>query len=183
MNSMNRQKTLKAAGLRGSNVYHFKDSRNVIYYDKLTKKAYIITDYDAPIFYSYQYRFPFCLIVGGLIVLFVKSYLIAGIVCVLMFILTTILYRIFFIRKLPVSEKFEKPESKGFVKDLVAKYSMNSLIIAVLLFGSAAASLTFNQLFRRLDGTKGIFIYICIGGFSLITLFIAYLIIIKKKEN
>ena len=183
MANYNKQRTLKAKGLRGSNIYHFKNSDLAIYYDKLTKKARVINDYDAPIFYTWQYRLPFCLMFAGMLVLFTKNYIVAAIACISMYLITTILFRIFFINKLPINTKFEKPESKGFIRDLASKYSTNGLIIAIMLFASVVVSLLANQLARGLNGTRGVIIYVCIAAFSLISLFIGYLIYIKKKEN
>lgn len=183
-NYNNKQKTIRAKGLRGSNIYHFKGRNDLaIFYDKLTRKAYIISDYDAPLLYAYQYRTAFCLMAGGAVALFSKNISIAAIVCLVMFIVMTILFRILFINKLSVNEKFELPESKGFIKDLASKYTYNGLIIAIMLFGSAAISLIFNQLFRRMTGTKGLIVYLCIIGFSLISLFIGFILYIKKKEE
>lgn len=180
----NKQKTIRAKGLRGSSIYHFKGRNDLaIFYDKLTKKAYVISDYDAPLLYAYQYRVAFCLMAGGAVALFSQNYTIAAIVCAVMFVAITILFRIFFISKLPVNDKFELPESKGFIKDLASKYTYNGLVIAIMLFGSAAISLIFNQLFRRMSGTKGLIVYLCIIGFSLISLFIGFILFIKKKEK
>lgn len=179
----NKQKTIKAKGLRGNNIYHFKGSDLAIFYDKFTKKPYVISDYDAPLLYAYQYRLAFCLMIGGALMLFTQNYFIATIACFGMFVVFTILFRVLFISKLPVNNKFELPPSKGFIRDIASKYSYNGLIIAILLFASAGVSLLFNQLFRKLGGTKGIIIYVCIGAFTLISLFIAYIIHIKKKEK
>lgn len=184
MANYNKQRTIRAKGLRGNNIYHFKGRYDLaIFYDKFTKKAYIISDYDAPLLYAYQYRVAFCLMAGGAVALFTKNYSIAAIVCAAMFIVTTVLFRIFFINKLPVNDKFELPESKGLIKDLASKYTFNGLVIAIMLFASAAASLLFNQLFRGIEGTKSIIIYVCIGAFSIISIFIAFIMYIKKKEN
>ena len=180
---MKKQRDFTAKKIRGNNIYHIKSNNQTIFYDRFTKTAYIITNPKARVFYAWQYRLPFCLIIAGLLGLFTKNYSIAAIVSVSAFILSSILFRVLYLKNAPINTNFVLPESKGIVRDLASKYTKNSLIIAILLFGSIAASLLVNQLARGLSGKKVIIVYICIVIFTLISLFIGYIIHIKKKEK
>ena len=169
--------------LKGSNIYRSKNSNQTIYYDNLTKTAFIISNNDALFFQTWQLRLPLCLMAIGLIMLFTSNFTLAVAIGTGLFVVSSILFRVLFLNKLPVSTTFKKPESKGFIRDIAAKYSSNSLIIIVVLFGSMAISLVVNQILRPISGTKQIIIYALIVISLIATGFLIYVINIKKKEN
>ena len=169
--------------LKGSNIYRLKNSNQTIYYDNLTKTAFIISNKDALFFQTWQLRLPLCLMAMGLIILFTSDFKLAVIIGALLFVISSILFRFLFLNKLPVSTTFKKPESHGFIRDIAIKYSNNSLILIAVLFGSMAVSLIANQIIRPIAGAKEIFVYVLMILSIIVTIFLIYVINLKKKEK
>lgn len=167
--------------LKGNNIYQLK--YQTIYYDWITKNAYIISDYNALYFQTWRIRLPFCLIVMGLIILFTQNYQTAVLAGIGIYVVSSVLFRILFFKKLPVNGAFKKPESKGLFRDLAIKFTKNNLIIIAMIFGSMGLSLLINQLIRGISGPKVILIYVIVVVSLLATLGLVYSIYLKDKEN
>lgn len=170
-----------ARNLKGNNIYHLK--YQTIYYDWITRNAYIISDYNALYFQTWRIRLPFCLIIMGLIILFTTNYKTAILIGTGVFVVSSILFRILFFKKLPINGAFKKPASKGLFRDIAIKFTKNNLIIIAMIFGSMGLSLLANQLIRGIDGPKEILVYVITVVALLVTAGLGYCIYLKDKEN
>lgn len=169
--------------LKGNNIFFIKNNNQTVYYDWLTKNAYIITDNDALFFQTWQLRLPLSLIAIGFIMLFFDDMKLAIVIGLVLFIILSILFRVLFLKKLAINATFKKPASKGLIRDIASKYSRNALLIIAMLFGSMGASLIINQIIRSINGTKQIVVYSLAAVSLVIVLFVIYVIRVKDKEK
>lgn len=183
MKKLKNAKPFTNKDLRGDNIYQTKNSNQTIYYDRLSKTAFIIPNRDALFFKTWQLRLPICLIAIGIILVFMKNFTLAIIVGASLYVVSSILFRILFLNKLPISTTFKKPESLGFIRDIAKKYTKNALELVAILFGSMGLSLVVNQILRPIEGSKKPLVFIFMILSIVVTLLVAYIIHIKKKEK
>ena len=97
---MPQRRMIRANDLSGLFIYQ-DPKRGTVFYDYLTRKGYILTSSDVGMYTLYQMMLPLCLLAALGVVSFIGvSYPTALIVFLVLFILSEILFRIFFFYKL-----------------------------------------------------------------------------------
>lgn len=172
-----------ARQLTGRNVYHLHDKNQTIYYDDLSKTGYIITNQYVSKFSTWQMRLPLCILLAASLILFGINPFIAIAIGVVSFIIVTVLFHKLFLSKLPIRSNFEKPESKGLLRDIASRYPTNILNIFFVMFIMLAIVMIVNMVITKAEGTAKT-ISLIFSSLSLVAAIVMGLIIrIKAKEK
>ena len=175
------KETINAKQLTGINIYHTKNQ--TIYYNNLTKTAYIITNSVVSKWSTWSLRIPGVLFgTCMLIVLGVNLFIYLGLGLAAYGILTYMFYTKF-LPSLAVNTNFKKPASQGFIRDTARRFELSSLFFISIICLVFALTTIFN-IFRKGIPDLARNINIAIGVvFILIAAFFGYIAYIKKKEN
>lgn len=172
-----------ARDLTGFNIYHLHEKNQTIYYDMFTKTGYIITNANVSKFSSWQLRLPLSIMLGAALVLLKVNVWVSILVGLASFVISTILFHKLFLDNLPINSNFVKPASKGFFKDIAARYPRRMLVIILIMFISMAVVMVVNQLITKAVGTERnitfIFTFVSLIAAGLIGI----IIYIKDKNN
>lgn len=130
---MNIRKTYTADELQGPNIY--KDTKGrTVYCDRFMKKGRVITNSYANEYYNYSLRMFGALLLATLIMMIWKnSYLLATIVGVGFYLITTLLFYFRFLRKLPETKDFIKEKRDNYIVFNAKDYTYGRLIAIIIL--------------------------------------------------
>ncbi len=119
--------------LQGANLY--KDSKGrTVYYDHFLKKGRVITNSYANEYYNYSLRMYGALLLATLIIIVAKdSYLIASIVGVGFYLVTSLLFYFKFLKKLPETSDFNKQNKDNYIVYNAKDYSFGRLIMIIII--------------------------------------------------
>lgn len=172
-----------ARQLTGRNVYHIHEKNQTIYYDGFSKTGYIITNQYVSKFSSWQMRLPLCIMLGAVLILFnLNPFLSIGI-AIVAYVVATILFHKLFLNNLPIKSNFEKPESKGFLRDIASRYPTNILNIFFVMFIILAIAMIVNMFATNVTGDAKT-VTIVFSSIAIVAAVIMGLIIrVKQKEN
>lgn len=172
-----------AKQLTGYNIYHLHDKNQTIYYDNYTKTAYIITNQYVSSFSTWQMRLPLSIMFGALLVLIRINPWLSIALGIAAYVISTILFHTKYLVKLPVKTNFVKPASKGFFRELAARYPKNILTIIMIMFISMGIVMIINLIVNKYIGyAKSLTILFIIISFVAAGI-IGYVIYLKNKEN
>lgn len=122
-----------AAELQGTNIYKDNKGRTV-YCDRLMKKGRIITSSYANEYYSYSLRMYGALLIATLIMLVSKNaYLPAAIVGTSFYLISSLLFYLNFLRKLPETNDFNREKRANYIVYNAKDYTYGRLVLIVVL--------------------------------------------------
>ena len=166
--------------LRGSNIYLDDLGRNV-YYDKLTKEAYLIQDKDFKSFSFYSNRYV--LVVGSIIVfsVFLESFVVCTSIALCLVIVLEIIFRKKYLPTLIKLDNFKANNKLSYVDQEVDGNSSSKTKLKVFLFILLAILLGANAYIEEFKG----FELIITGIIIIFALVLAAMNIkaLSKKKN
>ena len=171
--------TNKTVSLKGRNIYSYKNQ--TIYYDVISKKAYIVSEKNAMIFSFMNWRLSLCLLIIGFVSLFLKDMKLAMLLAVGAYVLSSLVVRLKYLKDQPINTSFAKPKSQGFFKDIALRYTPGAMFVACVLFASIALSLILNLVFRGASGKTKTIVIVLIVICLTACLLIIYLMNLGKK--
>lgn len=169
--------------LTGYNVYHLHENNQTIYYDNLTKKAYIITNQYVNSFSTWQTRLPISVIVAAVLILFRANPLMSIVWGIVVYIGSSILFHMTFLKKLPIKKNFTKPKSKGFFRDIAGRYPIGILRIITFMFAALAVVMIVNQIVNKFEDAARTITYVFATISIVCACLMGYITYLKKKEN
>lgn len=124
---------LKPKDLVGLSIYQ-DPKRGTIWYDFITKRAFVITNSDVKNYMVYTSMFSICILVAfAFMSFFSLNYVDALIVFVVSYILLMILFRIFFFYKLIEVEGYKPPQREDLITMMANNYSKSRLTVLIFL--------------------------------------------------
>lgn len=172
-----------ARELTGFNIYHLHEKNQTIYYDMFTKTGYIITNANVSKFSSWQLRLPLAIMLGAALVLLKVNIWLSILIGFASYVISTIIFHKTFLENLPINSNFQKPKSKGFFKDIAARYPRRILVITLIMFVSMAAVMLVNQLITKATGTEKTITIIFVSASLVAAAIMAIVVRLKDKNN
>lgn len=171
----------------GFNIYKDKKNRDV-YYDWLTKEAYMITKYEIKKLNFYQKRFIIPVIIFSLVytidVFKLKFGIMgAGAAALLSFICMEYLFRFRFLKSMIVVPNFVPDKKEGYVYQLANSAPLSNLIVKGLLYITLGVLLVvfgYQEGFQTIEWFACIIITIVVVFAGIIHLYASF---IKYKEK
>lgn len=172
-----------ARQLTGYNIYHIHEKNQTIYYDTFTKTGYIITNQYVSKFSTWQMRLPLSIMLGSLLVLLRLNVWLSILIGVVVYVVSTILFHTIFLKDLPIQKNFVRPKSKGFFRDLAARYPKGILRILFIMFIIMAIVMIGNQIITKAVGSARTLTIVFVVLASIAAIIIGYCMYLKDKEN
>lgn len=173
------QSQMNPKELTGFNIYQNKNQ--TIYWDILTKTAYIITRSDVSKFSTWQLRLPLILMISMILILIGMPLYVGFGALALGYIVTTYLFKFKYLPTLAISTKWQKPKSEGFIKDMAKKFRFSSLVFVTIMFAIFVLMFGLDLYIYRNVG-NALVIYGILVVISLIATIISLLITITRKK-
>ena len=173
------QTQLNTKDLTGFNIYHTKNQ--TIYWDRFTKTAYIISKSDVASFSTWQLKAPLAVMLSMILILFGTSYSVAFTVAIVAYIVATIIFRVKYLPGLPVSLKWQKPKSEGFIRDTAYKFSFSSIVLMAIMFAIFAVMFGIDVVFYR-SSEVAFIVYLILLIASVVAGIISVLVAIARKK-
>jgi len=174
------QKPKKEIEIDGIGIYTDSKGRKV-YWDSFRKAAFILSKADGKIYYAYQFRWVVALFVGILPTYYnVLPWYVSLIIAVLVVIGGEIYFRVFFLPKHSINERFIKPISENVLTKNARDVKTPRMIINIIL-GLALAIVSYlNVKENNFTGLTLYANYLMLGVAGGIGIFFIVALIVKK---
>ena len=173
---------LRASELKGLFINQ-DPKKGTVYYDILSRRAFILTSSDVPTYMLYTSMLPVCILVAFLFMsLFRLDYIYGLIIFLVSYLIAMILFRIFFFYKLIEVENYT-PENKGNIVSFLAEnYSTKRLLILTLLLVLLTVVIPLNVQLQKMEGINkyGSYVACAITGIGTI---LSILAMLKQKND
>ncbi|MBQ6559539.1 MAG: hypothetical protein IJL85_01780 [Erysipelotrichaceae bacterium] len=173
---------LKPKDLVGLSIYQ-DPKKGTIWYDSITKRAFVITNSDVKTYMIYTSMFSVCILAAfAAMSIFSLNYVDALIVFVVLLILSMILFRIFYFYKLTEIEGYKPPKRDDIVTAMANNYSRTRLIVLILLLLALAILMPLYAINEKMSDINryGSF---ALSGLTVIGIIISLLALIKQQKN
>lgn len=166
----------------GINIYQ-DDRGRTIYFDRFTKRGYVITDKETKNYMTFQNRFFIALAALILTYSLVKNIFVAIFVCLLVVVALELAFRKKFLARLTYMSNFKPMHRQCIVKQLANKTSKTRLLLKSILYLTLAVLLVLNALEKKHDITLIAVSYGIAGIVTVVSIvhFIAYFNTKNKK--
>ena len=140
--------------VRGFHIYQDEKDRN-IYYDWITKNAYVISDKNVGKYYFYQNRLVFAIIAFVLAVNFVLDTTASFILAVAIVVVMEILFRTRFLPSLTQIAKFKPTKTKrsSMIDQIAESNDKKKVMLKIFLYAAFGILLIINAYIEHLSQT------------------------------
>ena len=157
-------KATQNTNISGRNIY-LDNHNQTVYYDKITKKGYIIDNKFEKQFYFYNHRFILIAVVLILFSSYFPSWIHVIILGIILGIITELLFRFQFLNKLRLAKKFDKTKKQTLLKAIVASKDVKKTILRIILYLAFAILIVLNAITMKADYSVIIIsILLCLVG-------------------
>ena len=177
------KKQKKELEIDGFNIYFDSKGRKV-YYDNLTKQAYILNKSDAKMYYALSLRWPVAIAAAVLLTYYdATPWYISVAIGLAIFFGVYIYFRLGFLKKKAISPNFKKPAAENFIIQNARKAEFYKLVILILLSAALSIISYFNVKQSNFTGMTLYANYLLIIAAAGASIYYIVLAIIKKKNN
>ena len=143
---------MKSSDIFGLFIY--QEPNRTVYCDIFSKNGYIINNAEAKTYQTWGFRLPIALVLFILLpeYVFDGNYYLSGAIALAVFVISSIVFRIVYIPKLPAIRNYQKPKRDSIAKKLSDGHRKSSLYlfgISALILGPLAI---FNAYHQHYDG-------------------------------
>lgn len=173
----------KAKDLSGHNIYYYAARKQIIYYNRFTKQGYVIKNKDASVISYFSLKLPLSIALSSILILLKVNVLLSLVIGILSYIICSVIFYISYLPTLAISKSFKKPISKGFIRDIASRYSVDRLKTLFIMCIVISITMLVNAFINRLnaDGITLTVIFVSIPIIAAIL--ILYIVRVKNIEN
>ena len=172
---------LKPKDLVGLSIYQ-DPKKGTIWYDFITKRTFVITNSDVKTYMIYTSMFSVCILAAFASMSFFSfSYVDALIVFVVLFLLSMVLFRIFYFYKLTEIEGYKLPKRENIIASMASIYSQGRLTALVFLLLALSVAMPLYAITSKMTGVSLYGSYV-LAGIALIGSVLSVLALLKQRK-